>query len=97
MALTPDTQVTRPVEELKSLKFEDLNSAEINKFQREDPEAYQTFEATYNSQFAPPPPAAGAAPEPAAVPATRRIYRNGVEVETNTAVRFVNGVPVIQQ
>jgi hypothetical protein len=92
MALTPDTQVTRTTEELKSIKFEDLNSAEIRKFEREDPAAYQASEAAYNASFSPPPPPEG---EPLPMSKARQIYRNGELVNTELAVRFVNGV--IQQ
>jgi hypothetical protein len=93
---TINTQPTRPVEELRNTPYLEMNSAEINKLRQEDPAAFTAAETAFNAQFAPPPPVEGEIAAPA-IPPTRRIYRNGVEVETNTAVRFVNGIPVVQQ
>lgn len=97
MAFNINTQPTRPVEELKNVPFTEMNSAELDKLRAQDPAAFTAAETAFNAQFAPLPPVEGEIAAPAVVPPTRRIYRNGVEVETNTAVRFVNGIPVIQQ
>ena len=90
---TVNTQPTRPVEELRNMAYADMNSAEIQKLQREDPAAYQ---ATVTALDNPTPvaPVEGAAPEPLPMSKARQIYRNGELVDTATAVRFVNGIPV---
>jgi hypothetical protein len=90
MAYTPDTQPVRPVEQLRTTKYEDMNSAEILKFQREDPAAYQAMVTALDTLA---PPAEGAAPEPLPMSKARQIYRNGELVDTATAVRYVNGIP----
>lgn len=89
MAHTPDTQPVRKIEELRTTSYNDMNSAEILKFQREDPDAYRDMVAALDG---PPAPVEG---EPLPMSKARQIYRNGVEVDTNLAVRYVNGV--IQQ
>ena len=92
MSYTPDTQPTRPVEELRTAKYEDLNSAEINKFRREDPEAFQAMVTALDT----PPvivPAEGETVAPLPMAKARQIYRNGELVDTATAIRYVNGIP----
>jgi hypothetical protein len=86
---------TRSLNELRGTEYTDLNGDEIIKLQREDAEAYKALVDKFDNPE-PKPLADGAAPEPV-VPATRRIYRNGLPVENNVAIRFVNGHPVIQQ
>lgn len=84
---------TRSLNELRGTEYHDLNGDEIVKLQHEDRQAYQTLvEKVDNPQ--PVTLAEGeVAPEPV-IPATRKIYRNGLPVENNTAVRYVNGFPV---
>lgn len=85
------TLPTRPIEELRTLQYADMNSAEIQKFEREDPEAYKTMVTALDAPAAPP-VAEGETPAPVPVRG-RTIYRNGVEVDTSAAIRYVNGIP----
>jgi hypothetical protein len=90
---TPDTQPVRPVDQLRTTPYADMNSAEINKFRQEDPAA---FEAMVTALDAPPVvvPAEGEVAAPLPMSKARQIYRNGELVDTATAVRYVNGIPV---
>jgi hypothetical protein len=95
MSYTLNTQPTRPVEQLRTTPYAEMNSAEITKLSQEDPAAYQAMVTALDT---PAPVVLAEGAESVPVPSGKRtIFKNGVEVENSVATRFVNGIPVIQQ
>ena len=85
---TPTHLPIRPIEELRTTAYNDLNTAEINKLQSEDPEAYAAAIAAVDGAVT------VTAPTEATpvVSAKRTYWRNGQLVEITEGQSFVNGI-----
>lgn len=81
---------TRPIEELRKLKYSEMNSFEMRKFETEDPDAYKAMINELDGIKVVEPVVAEVPPEPAKA----GYWRNGLWVEVEPRVQFVNGVRV---
>lgn len=79
---------TRPVEELRELKYQDMNSAELDKLRSEDFEAFKIVLEAVDGPATPP-----ETPAEAPVPSAKRtIWRNGQPYEVPAPISYVNGI-----
>lgn len=79
------TLPVRDLDVLRTLKFQDMNSAELNKLMADDPDAYKIAVEAVDG-----------VPEPKeevpATPVSRGYWRNGQWVEQTASVSYINGI-----
>ncbi len=78
---------TRPIEELRGLKYQEMNTAELDKLRSEDSDAFKVALEAVDG----PPPVPEAIPEE--VPSAKRtIWRNGQPYEIDAPISYINGI-----
>lgn len=85
---SPTNLPVRPIEALRAMKYQDMNSAELDKLRSEDPEVFRAVLEAVDGKPAEAPTEVIEAPKPT----PQGYWRNGHWFEIAPSNSFINGI-----